>query len=65
MSLRWLELPCHGRLLLQVDRGVALKSTTTAACVSNEGRLRPFRFSRRNSARQRIAICVNAIPIVS
>ena len=43
------ELPCHGRLLLSVDRGVARKEYNNSSVRGqDEGRLRPFRFSGRN-----------------
>ena len=65
MSLRRSELPCHGRLLLSVDRGVARKEYNNSSVLGqDEGRLRPFRFSGRNCVWQRSAICVVGIPII-
>ena len=58
MSLRT-ELPCHSRLLLSVDRGIARKEYHNSSVRGqDEGRLRPFWFSRRHCVRQRSAIFV-------
>ena len=65
MSLRGPELPCHGRLLLSVDRGVARKKCNDISVRGqDEGRHRPFRFSGRNCVWQRSAICVAGIPMI-